>query len=258
MLHTTPRTKVGPDPEATGRMAGGLYKPEQGYWVRMMSAVFAGAIILAGAAWAYAEAAVFEASLPVESWSITVRGSTGQAPEPGSTVELSVTELEGEKVIGTHDVRAIEPGGREGIYTLTLEPNSGEVASSTSENGQTITYTANDAATVRSAASGFRAEVSQRVRFTTIPVAYVQAGTAIGIILLGAVLLYWFIGSSKKTVEFLIATDGEMKKVNWSTRKEIVGSTQVVIVATFLIAGILFVIDIGFGSFFRWINVLQS
>ena len=37
-------------------------------------------------------------------------------------------------------------------------------------------------------------------------------------------------------VDFLIATDSEMKKVNWTSRKELIGSTKVVIVFMFLIA----------------------
>ena len=40
-----------------------------------------------------------------------------------------------------------------------------------------------------------------------------------------------------------------MKKVNWTTRKEVIGNTQVVIVAAFLIAAILFGID----NVFRWV-----
>ena len=37
-------------------------------------------------------------------------------------------------------------------------------------------------------------------------------------------------------VDFLIATDSEMKKVNWTSRKELIGSTKVVILFMFLIA----------------------
>ncbi len=49
-------------------------------------------------------------------------------------------------------------------------------------------------------------------------------------------------------MEFLIATDGEMKKVNWSTRKEVRGLPMVVVIASFLLAMIIFVIDYGFGA----------
>ena len=40
--------------------------------------------------------------------------------------------------------------------------------------------------------------------------------------------------------------------------KEVKGSTIVVIAATFLIAGFLFVVDLAFSNFFSWIDVLQK
>ncbi|MBL4670604.1 MAG: preprotein translocase subunit SecE [Flavobacteriales bacterium] len=49
-----------------------------------------------------------------------------------------------------------------------------------------------------------------------------------------------------------------MKKVNWTTYREVKGSTIVVIVATFLIAGFLFGVDTIFSSFFRMLGVLES
>lgn len=49
-----------------------------------------------------------------------------------------------------------------------------------------------------------------------------------------------------------------MKKVNWTSYKEVKGSTIVVIAATFLIAGFLFVVDLAFSNFFSWIDVLQK
>jgi preprotein translocase SecE subunit len=41
-----------------------------------------------------------------------------------------------------------------------------------------------------------------------------------------------------------------MKKVNWTSRKELIGSTKVVIVFMFLIAIFLFTVDILFSYFF--------
>ena len=58
--------------------------------------------------------------------------------------------------------------------------------------------------------------------------------------------------------DFLIATEGEMKKVNWSTRREIWGSTKVVIVFTLFLAFLLFSVDIVFWSFFSAIDVLKG
>ena len=61
-----------------------------------------------------------------------------------------------------------------------------------------------------------------------------------------------------EVVDFLIATEGEMKKVNWSTRREILGSTWVVIGLTFVVALIIGVLDLTYSSFFSWVNVLDT
>ncbi len=60
-----------------------------------------------------------------------------------------------------------------------------------------------------------------------------------------------------RTSDFMIATEGEMKKVNWSTKREVIGSTKVVIVFVFLFAAVLFVIDLAFQELFKWMGVLK-
>ena len=47
---------------------------------------------------------------------------------------------------------------------------------------------------------------------------------------------YWLIGRRARSVDFLIATEGEMKKVNWSTRREVVGSTIIVLIISFFMS----------------------
>jgi len=76
--------------------------------------------------------------------------------------------------------------------------------------------------------------------------------------LAGAGLLYYFVAANKSSAEFLIATDGEMRKVNWSSRKDVLGSTWVVIGASVLLAICLLVVDVAFATFFRSINVLDG
>ena len=71
-------------------------------------------------------------------------------------------------------------------------------------------------------------------------------------------LTFWIVGVHRRACDFMIATEGEMKKVNWSTRREIIGSTKVVIMFTALLALILFVVDIVFMTFFAWIGVLRE
>ncbi len=49
--------------------------------------------------------------------------------------------------------------------------------------------------------------------------------------------------SSKKTVEFLIDTQGELQKVSWPTRDELMGSTGVVIVLLVILGVYIFGVD---------------
>ena len=65
-------------------------------------------------------------------------------------------------------------------------------------------------------------------------------------------LVYYKPGSA----EFLIATDGEMRKVNWSSKREVMGSTTVVILVSLSIALILSVVDVLFSQFFQMIHIL--
>ena len=58
-----------------------------------------------------------------------------------------------------------------------------------------------------------------------------------------------------KTADFLIATEGEMKKVSWSNRKEVIGSTKVVIITTFVLGVVLFGVDLAFVLLFKLIGV---
>ncbi|MCH9040302.1 MAG: preprotein translocase subunit SecE [Chloroflexi bacterium] len=71
------------------------------------------------------------------------------------------------------------------------------------------------------------------------------------------VVLFWIAGSNRKTNDFFIATEGEMKKVSWSTKKEVIGSTKVVLAFTFMMALFLFIVDSAFIALFSVIDVLQ-
>jgi preprotein translocase SecE subunit len=88
-----------------------------------------------------------------------------------------------------------------------------------------------------------------------IPVKYALAA---GFFVFAAIALFaWRMMNKPNNVDFLIATDSEMKKVNWTTRKELIGSTKVVIIFVLLISAILFVIDVLFGYLFHLIRVLE-
>jgi preprotein translocase subunit SecE len=80
----------------------------------------------------------------------------------------------------------------------------------------------------------------------------------IAALLAGFGLLVFWLMNKPTNADFLIATDSEMKKVNWTSRKELIGSTKVVIIFMFLIAFLLFAFDIIFGYLFYAIGVLKS
>jgi preprotein translocase subunit SecE len=80
----------------------------------------------------------------------------------------------------------------------------------------------------------------------------------VGVLTLIALFFSWKYLNGPTAVDFLIATESEMKKVNWTSRKDLLGSTKVVIIFMFLIAAILFLIDVAFGGFFFWIRVLKT
>ncbi len=71
-------------------------------------------------------------------------------------------------------------------------------------------------------------------------------------------LLYWVVAVKRGSCDFFIQTEGEMKKVSWSSRNEIIGSTKVVIWCTLMLGFLLFVVDAMFIKFFQFIDVLWS
>jgi preprotein translocase SecE subunit len=48
-----------------------------------------------------------------------------------------------------------------------------------------------------------------------------------------------------------------MKKVNWTSRRELIGSTKVVILFMFAIAVLLFALDLLFNTVFYYLHILQ-
>ena len=97
---------------------------------------------------------------------------------------------------------------------------------------------------------------------------YWQAsGLSVGLYLVYGIPLVVFAGvvagvylavNRPRSADFMIATEGEMKKVSWSSKREIIGGTKVVITTTFILALMLYVVDVGFSKFFEWIDVMRA
>ncbi|MFA5554019.1 MAG: preprotein translocase subunit SecE [Phycisphaerae bacterium] len=62
-------------------------------------------------------------------------------------------------------------------------------------------------------------------------------------------LIFWMV-NKPSVADFMISAEGELKKVSWSSRKEIAVSTVVVIVVVVLMALYLAFVDIVFSMFF--------
>lgn len=228
-------------------MAFGVYKPGQGYWVRVLTAVVAGVLVLAAGAWAWEQTATLETAIPTTRWDVQVTGTTGTV-DAGQTVTLFGTDPEkGEVELGTALVSRFDGD------TLVLT-DADLAADSDVPDARRITVQAPGAAE-----PSFAAAVGDRVLgIKALDPIFLQAAAMALVVLIGAFIIYWFVAHARRSSEFLIATDTEMKKVNWSTRREVVGSTFVVVAACFLIAAVLFVIDFAFQFFFRMVNVLEA
>ncbi len=63
-----------------------------------------------------------------------------------------------------------------------------------------------------------------------------RVGLLVGLVTLAVMagVGYW-LTNRPSNVDFLIATDSEMKKVNWTSRRELIGSTRVVVLFMFVV-----------------------
>jgi preprotein translocase subunit SecE len=67
-----------------------------------------------------------------------------------------------------------------------------------------------------------------------------------------ALLIVW-LANKPSIADFMIASEGEMKKVSWSSKQEIFVSTVVVIVVVIVMAVLLGITDLSFRTLFDWL-----
>jgi len=236
------RDSDGPD----GGHHGFIYKPGEGYWIRVMTLGMIALVVLTSAAWAYKSLDALSPSIPAKAWNLVIKGDTSAATV-GQAVTLLTTRgsTTGEPVqIGTASVEQVTSQGGETVVRVTA-PTMAGAQSVLDVESQTIKI--GDASVL---VSGVRP-------VPAFDIEHAQIGVAALILAVGVWCAYWFVGRNRSTVEFLIATDSEMRKVNWSTRREIMGSTYVVIAATLTVAVCLFLIDYGFSHLFIKIDLLR-
>lgn len=232
-------------------MALGLYKPGQGYWVRVMTASMAGIIVLAGSAWLWSQLERASGLIPRPTWRLTLTPPVTGEPQAGQAVTLlgqNDPAAGAPKEIGKAVIQGVVPA-QSGSLNVTI--GHIEVVAGSDPS---------DTKAVQAAAGGapVAAAVSQTVSIPMFDPLYLQAAGVGVLMLVGAGVTYWYTGVKPRTVDFLIATDGEMKKVNWSTRKDVINSTWVVLLWSVLLACTLFAVDTLFALVFRLVGVLQT
>ena len=75
-----------------------------------------------------------------------------------------------------------------------------------------------------------------------------------GVCALLGLLIFWLV-NKPVVADFMIAAEGEIKKVSWSSRKEIIASTMIVVFVVTAMAMMLWVTDMIFQLLFR--NVIK-
>ena len=81
---------------------------------------------------------------------------------------------------------------------------------------------------------------------------WIAAMVPAGVFVILSLLIFWLV-NKPSAADFMIAAEGEMKKVSWSSRQEITVSTSIVIVVVIVMAGLLGTTDFGFTLFFGWL-----
>ncbi len=121
----------------------------------------------------------------------------------------------------------------------------------------TRVLTACGAATIVLSGVGWLWDQMDTINAISLHLTYWRTGMVIAVVGFFGALMFYLL-NKPSIVEFMIATEAEMRKVHWPNRKEIIGSVMVVIWGTLFIAALLFFIDIFFGWLFLKINVLEA
>ena len=244
-------------------MASAIYKPSQGYWTRILTAVGVGMIVLAGIVWLTDQLSAIGTNTTlsykydrfvtgVDAWANAVKNpaagfttyggvATDRSASQGPPSQVTLTD----KATGKH-------------YTLSPDELAAAVNSipRTASDGPAIQITGSDVSFVQDKPDTRSVDVGMTT-FARRNMTYIKLVVALVIVIATIVFLYWFY-RSEPVGDFMIATEAEMRKVSWPDRRETVVSTWVVIVGTFLMAIMLLAVDVLFTKFFIWIKVLAA
>jgi preprotein translocase SecE subunit len=74
-------------------------------------------------------------------------------------------------------------------------------------------------------------------------------------VFLTAMFVVFQVLNQDKMAEFLIETEGEVKKVSWPARKEYVGSAMIVVLVVAIVSGFLHFVDKGLSELLKRLGV---
>lgn len=89
----------------------------------------------------------------------------------------------------------------------------------------------------------------RRLQATDVGI-WVETMVPAGLFVVFCVLILWLI-NKHSIADFMIAAEGEMKKVSWSSKSEIAVSTFIVIIVVIIMAVLLGLTDLCFSMFFN-------
>ncbi len=231
-----------------------IYKPGQGYWTRVLSAAGAAILVISGVFWVVADRlAIYDFAWDFDhTITVTADQKVTQKSRWHKTWGLSLPEKRAgddatDKVEGVpailHSRSPLRQAGLEN-NDLIIKLNGKPVAN--------IVDLQNALESVQ-IGKAFTIDV---VRAHNINL-YVQIGAALLIMLVSAFILFR-VFNRPNIVDFMIATEAEMKKVNWPSKKEVIGSTWVVICGTLMLAVLMFIVDFIFIWLFTYIEILNT
>lgn len=168
----------------------GMYKPGQGYWTRVLTAIGIGALTLAGIFW--------------------------------------LTHL-------------LSSGGH--VYGL-LEPKQSDVEAALKALSGKVPSASEVEDALKVAQGQFTAKMTVVAKILWVAIPLLVAGGL------------WVVLNRPRVVDFMIATETEMKKVSWPDRKSIISMTAIVIGGLLGLAALVWGIDTVFTLLFRAIHIL--
>ncbi|HVU65307.1 MAG TPA: preprotein translocase subunit SecE [Phycisphaerales bacterium] len=231
-------------------MSFGIYKPGQGYWVRVMTAALIAVLALAAAGWLVKQMQLVAEKLPRTVWAMTLDKGLAETPAEGTGVTLyarGTTDNPGAEVGRAEVLSYVQSAKELRVKNVRMEGTAADPG--VAADGSVMVGTAAGAPRMKIMTGSLSGK-------SAIQPELLEGAAAAVMLLLGAALAYWAAAVHRRFVDFLIATDGEMKKVNWSTARDIKMSTIVVIFASLVLSLSLFVVDLSFQWIFTKAGIL--